>query len=221
MSVTSPSTIGQQITEFTVGFNEAVGPDLAAVFAGEQSDLREAGVPDGVVGVGDVLPGTDVVTVDGGTIALGDVLGGRASVLVFYRGAWCPYCNITLKHYNATLAPALAERGVALIAISPQTPDGSATAVSKGDLGFAVLSDPSNTLAGKLGIVTAPSGAAQEAHTALGFAVKDSNADDSPAIPYPTVLVVDADGVVRFADIRVDYTTRTETEEILQAVDGL
>ncbi|WP_419817594.1 hypothetical protein [Glaciibacter flavus] len=69
--------------------------------------------------------------------------------------------------------------------------------------------------------MTAPSSEAQEAHTGLGFAVKDSNADDTPAIPYPTVLVIDPDQTVCFADIHVDYTTRTETAEILAAVDDL
>lgn len=221
MSTPTRATIGDQVAEFNVGFNETVGPDLAAVFAAEQSDLTVAGVPHGTVAVGDVLPEADVVGTTGATVALSDLLGDGASVLVFYRGAWCPYCNITLKHYNETLAPELAERGVALIAISPQTPDGSAAAVTNGDLGFTVVSDPSNTLSGALGIVTAPSAAAQEAHTALGFAVKDGNADATPAIPYPTVVVVDADRVVRFVDIHVDYTTRTETEEILHAVDAV
>ncbi|MFM2475303.1 AhpC/TSA family protein, partial [Burkholderia cenocepacia] len=76
-------------------------------------------------------------------------------------------------------------------------------------------------LAGELGILTAPSAEAQEAHTALGFAVKDSNADDTPGIPFPTVLVVDASGTVRFVDVHVDYTTRTESDEILAAVAAL
>lgn len=221
MSPTTQTTISDQVAEFNVGFNEAVGPDLAAVFAGEQADLNAEGVPEGAVAVGDTLPAADLVAVDGSPVSLEALLGGSPAVLVFYRGAWCPYCNIALKHYNATLAPELAQRGVGLIAISPQTPEGSTAAVANGELSFTVVSDPSNTLASQLGIVTAPSAPAQEAHTALGFAVKDSNADDTPAIPYPTIVVVGADGVVRFVDIHVDYTTRTETDEILRAVDAL
>jgi len=213
-------TIGQQSTEFTTGFTAAIGDDLAAVFAGEQADLVSAGVPDHAVSAGDELPDATVLTVDGDSVALSSVLGDGAAVLVFYRGAWCPYCNLTLRHYDATLAPALRERGVAFVAISPQTADGSRS-TGDGELGFTVVSDPGNTLAGRLGIVTAPSDAAIDAHTSLGFAVKDSNADDTPAIPFPTVLVVDAGRVVRFADVHVDYTTRTETDEILAAVDDL
>ncbi|QHC57596.1 peroxiredoxin-like family protein [Rathayibacter sp. VKM Ac-2760] len=220
-STATTATIRQQVDEFSVGFNETIGPDLATVFADEQNDLVDGGPPAGAVSAGSTLADATVRTVDDEEVPLADVLGDGAAVLVFYRGAWCPFCNITLKHYNETLAPALAERGVALVAVSPQTPDGSRAAVVNGDLGFTVVSDPGNGLAGALGIVTAPSGAAQEAHTALGFAVKDSNADDTPAIPFPTVLVVDAGRVVRFADVHVDYTTRTETDEILRAVDAL
>lgn len=171
--------------------------------------------------VGDALPAATVVDVRGESHDLESLLGEGPAVLVFYRGAWCPFCNITLAHYQRTLAPELDERGVRLIAISPQSPDGTASAVEKGELGYTVVSDPGNALAGALGIVTAPSGAAQDAHTQLGFAVKDSNADDTPAIPFPSVIVVDGARTVAFADIMVDYTQRTETAEILAAVDAL
>jgi peroxiredoxin len=220
-SDTSTRSISEQVDEFNTGFTEAIGPDLSAVFAGEQSDLVAAGRPASVIEVGDRLPSAELRDIDDRVVALADVLGGSPAVLVFYRGAWCPYCNIALKHYDETLAPELRGAGIELVAISPQTPDGSRAAVANGELGFTVLSDPGNLLAARLGIVTAPSAAAQEAHTALGFAVKDSNADDSPAIPFPTVLVVDADGVVRFVDIHVDYTTRTETADILAATAAL
>ncbi|WP_168770894.1 peroxiredoxin-like family protein [Orlajensenia flava] len=160
-------------------------------------------------------------TIDDAETTIAEVAAGRPAVLVFYLGAWCPYCNLTLNHYNETLAPALAERDVALIAISPQHADGSRAAVANGDLGSTVLSDPDNRLATALGIVTAPSHEAQQAHAALRFAVKDSNADDTPAIPFPTVLVIERDQTIRFADVHVDYTTRTETAEILAAVDAL
>jgi peroxiredoxin len=215
------TSVRTRLDEFTVGFDETVGPDLAAVFSGERDDLVAAGAPEGAVRSGDPLPAATLVTVDGEQVDLGDVLGSGPAVLVFYRGAWCPYCNITLRYYSESLAPELAARGVALVAISPQTPDGSRAAVAGGELGFTVVSDPGNALAGALGIVTAPSAGAQEAHAQLGFAVKDSNADGTPAIPYPTVLVVDADRIVRTADVHVDYTTRTEAEDVLAAVDAL
>ena len=218
---TSTTTIAGEIADFVPGFTGAIGPELTAVFDGEQSDLRAAGVPAGAAAVGSPLPAATVLDAEGASHDLAALLGEGPAVLVIYRGAWCPFCNITLKHYQQTLAPELDERGVRLIAVSPQTPEGTATAVEQGELGFTVVSDPGNALAGALGIVTAPSAAAQEAHTALGFAVKDSNADDTPAIPYPSVLVLDVHRRIAFPDVKTASTQRTETPEILAAVDAL
>jgi len=72
-----------------------------------------------------------------------------------------------------------------------------------------------------LGIVTEPTAEARAAHTQLGFDVADSNADATGDIPFPTVLVVDGDGRVVFADVHVDYTTRTEVDEVVAALDLL
>ena len=215
------TTIRDQVDEFNVGFNAQIGEELAAVFAGEQADLVREGIPTDTIAVGDRLPEVTVVTAEGDERRLADLLGAGPSVLIFYRGAWCPYCNIALRHYEATLVPQLAARGATLVAVSPQTPERSAFTQTSAELSFPAVSDPANTIGTALGIVTAPSAAAQQAHTALGFAVKDSNADDTPNVPFPTVLVLDSDGVVRFVDVHVDYTTRTETPEIVAALDEL
>ena len=217
----SNQTIAQQVDVFNVGFTEQIGPDLAGVFADEQAGLNAAGVPAAAVTVGDRVRDAELVATDGTTTTLADALGGKPGVLVFYRGAWCPYCNIALQTYQRELLPALRDAGVELVAISPQTPEGSEQAVANGGLEFTVLSDPSNALVRELGILTEPSGEARQAHTQLGFDVADSNADATGDIPFPTVLVVDGDRVVRFADVHVDYTTRTEVPTILEAVERL
>lgn len=215
------STIAHRIDEFNTGFEAAIGADLYRVFTDEQRALLDAGVPANAVTVGSPLPEARLIDASGTQIDLATVVAGAPAVLVFYRGAWCPYCNVALKTYQAELAPILRDAGVALVAISPQTPDGSATAVQEWELDFTVLSDPANALSRDLGIFTEPSGEAREAHTALGFDVADSNADGTAGIPFPTVLVIDAQGVVRFADVHVDYTSRTESADILAAVRAL
>ncbi|RFA23464.1 peroxiredoxin-like family protein [Subtercola boreus] len=218
---TAPATIAAQVTDFNEGFTAQIGPELSSVFADEQVALNDAGTPDHAVKIGDTVPDADLQTPDGDSVTLTAALAGRPAVIVFYRGAWCPYCNLTLKTYQRDLLPALTQKGVALIAISPQTPDGSRAAVEGGELEFTVLSDASNVLVRQLGILTEPSADARRAHTALGFDVADSNADATGDIPFPTVLIVDADRTVGFADVHVDYTTRTEVETILDALPGI
>ena len=174
--------------------------------------------PVNAVKIGDIVADATLIGLDAQAVNLFTVTAGRPAVLVFYRGAWCPYCNITLRTYERDLRPELDRLGVALIAISPQTPDASSAAVAGGELNFPVLSDPSNALVRTLGIITEPSADARVAHTALGFDVADSNADSTGDIPFPTVLIIDADNTVRFADVHVDYTTRTEVPTILEAL---
>ena len=215
------STIADQVTEFNVGFAAQIGPALSDVFAREQDALVSAGTPESVVAVGDVVPDAALLTADGSAITLVDAVDGAPAVVVFYRGAWCPYCNLTLRTYQRELAPALREAGVGLIAISPQTPEGTAAAAENGALEFTVLSDPSATLIRALGILTEPSAEARAAHTELGFDVADSNADETAGIPFPTVLLIDGDSEVHFADVHADYTTRTEVQTVLDAVDEL
>ncbi|WP_150958792.1 peroxiredoxin-like family protein [Microbacterium testaceum] len=217
----STPSIAQQVDDFNVGFESQIGDRLAAVFSEEQSTLRAAGTPTGALAEGDLAPDAELRTADGRTLTFGSLLGEAVTVVVFYRGAWCPYCSITLRTYQQDLLPALEERGAQLVAISPQTADGTAQSQDNGALGFTVLSDPGNVLADGFGIVTEPSGEAQDAHTELGFAVSDSNADDTARVPFPSVYVIDPDGRIRFADIHVDYTSRTEVDDIIAAVDRL
>jgi peroxiredoxin len=214
-------SIAEQVDVFNTGFAEQIGPELTEVFSQEQLALNANGVPAAAVAVGDTLRDAELVTTDGTTTTLAAALQGDPGVLVFYRGAWCPYCNIALQTYQRDLLPKLRDEGVRLIAVSPQTPEASEQTVRNGGLQFTVLSDPANVWIRELGIITEPAPTARDAHTKLGFDVADSNADHTGDIPFPTVLVVDAQRVVRFADVHVDYTTRTEVPTILEAVDAL
>jgi peroxiredoxin len=141
--------------------------------------------------------------------------------VVFYRGAWCPYCNLALKAYQDQLVPALAGRDIPLIAISPQKPDGSMSTAEANALTFDVVSDPGNQIASALGIVITPSEASRTVTRQLGIDLREANADGGYQLPMPAVLVVDEQGVIAWSDIHPDYTSRTEVAEIMAAVAEL
>jgi peroxiredoxin len=214
-------TISQQSDDFTADFNQRVGNRIATVLGTEQSRLRSEEVPVVSVALGANLPNAPLLDRDGVQTWLYDALGPSTCALVFYRGGWCPYCSLTLAHYQRELLPRLRERGVGLVAISPQTPSASNDSIADRSLEFTVLTDPANFLVTALGILTEPSTAVRAAQTDLGFDIADSNADATGGIPYPTVLVVDAGRIVRFADVQMDYTRRTEVSDILAAVDAI
>ena len=221
MSATSP-TVADQITALQQA-QAASGRLPAAVaesFAAEQAALDAAGVPDGVLAPGAPMPEGDLLDVHGEPTTLTAARGAGPAVVVFYRGAWCPYCSLTLRAYQAQLLPGLTERGVELIAVSPQTPDGSLSAQEAGELTYTVLSDPGNQLARALGVVFEPAAATGAAQRELGLDLTAVNADGTSAIPMPTVALVDAAGTLRWIDVHPDYTTRTEPEAILAAADS-
>ena len=219
--MTSGPTIAERLAERHQAAAAALPADVIAVFDAERDDLNAAGVPAGVARPGTPVPDADLLDVHGDATTLAAARAGRPAVLVFYRGAWCPYCNIALRAYQQELVPALDERGVALIAVSPQRPDGSLSMQEANDLAFAVLSDPGNALAAGLGILTAPSAAAVAAQGKLGLDVAEVNADGTRTLPMPTAVVVDAAGVIGWIDVHPDYTTRSDVGQILAAVDAV
>ena len=190
-----------------------------AVFDADQRRLAAAGVPSTVARPPTPFPVADLLDVDGTTATTCDVLAGRPSVVVFYRGAWCPFCNIALRAYQQLL-PELTARGVSLVAVSPQKPDGSLSAREANELTFTVLSDPGCRLADALGIMTTTSDDVLTAQSALGLDLAGVNTEGTVAVPMPTVAIVDATGVLRWIDVHPDYTTRTEPEQILAALDA-
>lgn len=199
-----------------------VDPDSpAAAFGREQAALVDVPAPNGLAGIGTVLPDADLLDVDGSSRSLGEAVGEGLAVLVLYRGAWCPYCNITLRTYQSELLPPLRERGVRLIAVSPQKPDGSLTMKEKHDLEYAVLSDPGLTLGRAMGVLTRPSEEALAAQLELGLDLTDVNADGTVTIPMPTVAIVDGGLAIHWIDTHPDYSTRTEPAEILAVLDTL
>jgi peroxiredoxin len=211
-------TIAEQVAAHHQASAGQLPADIAAAFAAEQRELAAADRPAPAAAPGDRMPDGNLLDVAGQPTTLAETLASRPGVVVFYRGAWCPYCNIALRAYQAQLVPVLAERGVPLVAISPQTPDGSLSTQETKELTFTVLSDPGNQIAGQLGILTAPSDGARAAQLQLGLDLAKANADGTSTLPMPAVVIVDAAGVIRWIDVHADYTTRTEPVEVLQAL---
>jgi peroxiredoxin len=220
MTTQTPS-IGEQAQAFLAGPAAAMPAEVMGAFAAEQADLDEAGVPTGVSAPGALMPDGELLDVRGAATSLARVRAGRPAVVVFYRGAWCPFCNIALRTYEAELAPALADRGFVMIAVSPQKPDGSLSAAQTNELTYSVVSDPGNQLASALGILTEPDAEALAAQQKVGLDLAEHNADGGLTLPMPTTVVVDTAGVIRWIDVHPNYTTRSEVSDILAAVDSV
>jgi peroxiredoxin len=211
-------TIHEQSAKMKAAAAERLPADVLAVFDRSIQNLLDEGMPSDVVSVGDELAPFTLNDATGSPVTLDQLLHEGPAVIVFYRGGWCPYCNIALRTYQRDLLPELARFGAHLVAISPQTPDQSLSTVEKAELDFTVLSDPGSRIAKRVGIVFQQADDVLEVQRELGLDLAAVNAEGSTELPRPTVLIVDQDRVVRFVDVQPDYTARTEVADILTAL---
>lgn len=202
------------VTEHHGGHEESQNP----TFGAEQRRLRKAATTAGHDMVGRPFPDAELLTADGERMLFADLRRSAPAVVIFYRGAWCPYCNIALRTYETEIAGSLRERGIKLFAISPQKPDRSAEMSQTNALSFPALSDVGNALASKLGILTAPEEDVIETQLDLGLDVTQYNTDGTAALPMPTTVIIDAAGIIKWIDVHPNYAQRTEPDAIISAI---
>jgi peroxiredoxin len=213
-------TIREQSEQLKAAAAEKLPDEVIAVFDQSIQDLLEQGVPSGALKVGDVLEPFALDDATGVPVTSDQLVETGPAVIVFYRGGWCPYCNLALRTYQRELLPELTAFGARLVAISPQSPDQSLSTAEKAGLEFTVLSDPGSRVARRIGISFQQADDVLAAQRKLGLDLAQVNAEGSVNLPRPTVLIVGPDRTVRFIDIQPDYTARTEVADILAALAG-
>lgn len=153
------------------------------------------------------------------TVKLYDLLKTQRVVLTFYRGTWCPYCNLVLNQYQAIL-PEIKEAGATLVAISPQTPDESLNIKEKNELQFEVLSDNGNIVAKQFVAIHKNPENSLAKMKELGFDYNSFYADEDSELPVPGTFIIEKDGTVSFAKSEGgDYRNRVEPSEIINALN--
>lgn len=216
-----PLTIREQSDQLKAASAEQLPSEVVEVFDRSIQDFLEAGIPAESIKAGDLLQPFTLDDATGTKVSLDQIVETGPAVIVFYRGGWCPYCNLALRTYQHELLPQLGNFGARLVAISPQTPDQSLSTAEKAELEFAVLSDPGSRLAQHIGIAFQQADEVLAAQRQLGLDLAQVNAEGATHLPWPTVLVVDQERTVRFVDVQPDYTARAEVADIVAALDDL
>lgn len=211
-------TLRDALTGMKEKAREMLPSEVGEVFFADQERAERVAERDKFAKTGSRMDDFTLPDAAGGDVTLSALVADGPAVLVFYRGGWCPYCNIALRAYQQELLPALKERGVPLVAISPQAPDGSLSTRETGELEYSVLSDVGNLVARGLGITFQPTEDVRAAMTAAGADLAERNGDGGWDLPHPSVLVVEPDRTIRFIDVHPDYTTRTEPGQVLEAL---
>jgi peroxiredoxin len=181
--------------------------------------LAESGIVRGAKQVGDRAPDIRLRDQHGEIFDVATLLAKGPVVVTFYRGGWCPFCHLELKAYQAEL-PRIAAAGASIVAISPEKADDTVSTAEKNALSFPVLSDVGQAVGKAFGVVYAFTDDLRGVYEGfkLDIPAKNGTPDDW-SLPLSATYVIGADGVVLFADTRVDYRERTDPLDVLRVLE--
>ncbi|MCZ6468973.1 MAG: peroxiredoxin-like family protein, partial [Candidatus Dadabacteria bacterium] len=182
-----------ELEELYNGFTKKVPPEVLNTMLGVTRRLVNSGIAEKSLKVGEKAPDFNLPNPKGESVNLHSLLEKGPVVLNFYRGGWCPYCNLELNAYQKHLDE-INDLGASLVAISPETPDNSLSTAEKNDLKFDVLSDVGNKTANQFGLVFKLPSELHEIYLKFGINIPKFNGDDSWEIPMPGTYVIDKDG---------------------------
>ncbi|CAL9494773.1 peroxiredoxin-like family protein [Streptomyces sp. enrichment culture] len=213
------TTLNAELRAFYEARRQQIPPEVRSVMQRAGRELADSGQAERALTAGDNAPRFSLPSATGRILSLDDLLADGPVVLTFYRGAWCPYCNIALRslqqHHDAITA-----RGARLVAVSPQIPDESLSLTEKHGLAFDVLSDIGSDTAKQYGLAFDLPDDLAAVYDKLGFDLQRVNDGHPRTLPLPATYVIDRDGVIRWAFVDTDYTTRAEPADILSALDA-
>ena len=217
MSLDQNATLEQQIAAFNAQLATQAPPQVVDQISQYINTLIASGVEKNALKVGEKAPSFTLPDALGRQVSLAGFLQQGPVVVTFYRGEWCPYCNLQLHAYQQVL-PQIKELGANLIAISPQTPDHSLSMSEKHELAFPVLSDQGNQVARQFSLIYSVEEDIRTLFKSLGSDIPAFNGDESWEIPVPGTFIISQDGTIRLTYADADYTHRLEPSALL---DGL
>lgn len=170
---------------------------------------------------GGIAPDFILPDAQGKPVWLQSLLRNGPAVIVFYRGGWCPYCNIHLRGLQRSL-PELKALGAQIVAISPQLPDNSLSTQEKDELEYPVLSDVGNKVAHKFGVAFCLSDPLLKLYESFEHPLLEANGKEGEfELPVPATFVIDTKGLIRHSHVDVDYTHRLDPDDVIEAIKKL
>jgi len=211
----------KELEALTHEVHATASPERLQANAQTLSDLIASGLSASALREGDVAPDFALPDTHGHVIALRTLLDRGPVVISFYRGGWCPFCNLELRGLQRVL-PEIVQVGASLVAISPQLPDSSLSTEEKNQLTFPVLSDVGNIVAKRFGIVFTLPAALVHANRAIGRDLVEINGDAGAAqLPIPATFVLDKSGAIRLAFVDEDWSKRLDPDIVVDTLRGL
>jgi peroxiredoxin len=209
-------SLKEQLAEYRAGWFKRVPAERQAVMERHIAELRN-GLAKTALKAGDRAPPIVLGNAKGETVDVGSLLSRGPVIVTFYRGGWCPYCNLELRAFQNIL-PEIKAAGASLVAISPEKPDDTLSTVEKNALDFEVLSDVGQKVGRAFGLVYVFSDELKWAYREFGLDIPGKNGAEEWALPISATYVIGRDGRIAYAHTDADYRDRAEPADVLDAI---
>jgi peroxiredoxin len=206
-------SLKDQLAEYRAGWFKRVPAERQAVMERHINELRN-GLAKSALKAGDQAPPVVLTSARGTIVDIKSLLGRGPVIVTFYRGGWCPYCNLELRAFQQIL-PEIKAAGASLVAISPEKPDDTLSTAEKNALDFEVLSDVGQKVGRAFGLVYAFSDELISTYKQFGQDIAGRNGSHEWALPISATYVIGQDGQIIFAYTDADYRDRAEPAEVL------
>jgi peroxiredoxin len=207
-------SLKEQLAEYRTGWYQRVPAERQAIMECHIEQLRHT-IAQVTLKVGNRAPAIALKNAKGTTVDVGALLKKGPVVVTFYRGGWCPYCNLELKAYQEIL-PQIAAAGASLVAISPEKPDDTLSTAEKNALTFEVLSDVGQKVGQAFGLVYQFTEELKSAYRGFNLDIPARNGTpDEWALPVSATYVIDRNGLIVYAYSGVDYRDRADPRDVL------
>ncbi len=213
-------SLNEELNQFREESDKETPKDVLEKMAAGQKALETQKIIANARRSGQQMEPFNLNSVKGYNVSLRDLLHEGPVVITFYRGSWCPYCNLELQSLQNHLGE-LESTGAKLVAISPEKPDDSLTALEKFKLAFEVLHDENNALARKLGLVFEVPNELVPIYKEWDIDIKQSNGADKHELPLASTFLVNTAGIIEYAFHNADYTKRMEPRNIIDRLKDL
>lgn len=210
-------SLAQQLDDYKAASIKKSAPERTALMEGATADLKASGIEHTALQSGEYAPCVSLLDMTGHKVNLSDLWQKETLVVVFYRGGWCPYCNLELRAWQ-TYLESLKQLGAGLIAISPQTADNSLSTAEKNQLKFTVLSDTNLEAAKAFGIAFEMPENLIDLYKSLGNDLSVVNGNGRWVLPLPATYVIGRDGKIIYAHVEADYRVRAEPADVLARI---
>ena len=195
------------------------GPIVTQLMDGIKEQVA-SGKADLALKAGDTAPTFTLKDPDGASVSSATLLERGPLVVSFYRGVWCPYCNLELQALEEARSD-IEARGASVVAISMQNAANSRKSVRENKVGFPILVDAGGAVAAEFGLRYSLKPDLIELYKTLGNDLAVINGETSWSLPMPGRYVIGQDGVVAYAEVNPDYTNRPDPSDVLPVLDQL